>query len=158
MRNFNITSGSYELLDRVKPLWEELNAFHIEIGGQFSADLTERTFDKRKKELIDSAKILYVAIVSDMIDVGYCISSIHSDGKGEIDSLYVKKDYRSKGLGEKLTESALHWLDENNARKKVVVVLEGNLEALAFYQRFGFHPRNIELEHTKQSKDRTIRF
>ena len=148
MSDFNITSGSYELLDRVEPLWEELIAFHIGIEGPFSSELTERTFDKRKKELIDSAKILYVEIVSDMTDVGYCISSIDGYGKGEIDSLYVKKEYRSKGLGNKLTESALQWLDENNAKRKVVVVFEGNTGALAFYQRFGFQPRNVELEHT----------
>ena len=149
MRNLNITSGSKELLDRVEPLWEELIAFHIGIEGQFSTELSERTFEKRKKELIDSAKILYIAIVSDVTDVGYCISSIDGYGKGEIDSLYVKKEYRSKGLGKKLTESALQWLDENNAKRKVVVVFEKNTDALAFYQKFGFYPRNVELEYTK---------
>ena len=61
----------------------------------------------------------------------------------------MKKEYRSKGLGKKLTESALRLLDENNARKKVVVVLEGNVEALAFYQRIRFRPRNVELEYTE---------
>jgi len=147
MKEINITTGSYELLGRVETLWKELNEFHIGIGGYFSADLAERSFDRRRTELIDSTKMLYVAIASDNADVGYCISSIRGDDIGEIDSIYVKKEYRSQGLGKKLAESALRWLDENNVRKKVVVVLEGNSEAMAFYRSLGFLPRNVELEY-----------
>ena len=155
MKDFRIITGSCELLDRVEPLWKELNAFHMAIGRSFSADLAEHSFDKRKRESIDRARELHISIALDMVDIGYCICSIHGDGIGEIDSHYVKKEYRSKGLGKKLTEVALQWLDKNNARKKVISVLEGNKEALVFYERFGFHPRNIELEETALSADRT---
>jgi ribosomal protein S18 acetylase RimI-like enzyme len=147
MDNFSITIGSKRLLDRVGPLWEELNAFHIDIGKAFSDDLSKRTFDRRKDELIKTAVKMHVAIASVKNDVGYCVCTINNDGIGEIDSLYVKKEHRSKGLGRKMVKSALQWLNENNVRKKVVVVLEGNDEALAFYQSLGFLPRNIELEY-----------
>ena len=93
--------------------------------------------------------MVHVLIASKGRDVGYCICTINNDGKGEIDSLYIKKEHRSKGLGKKMMESALQWLKENNAKKKVVVVLEGNAEALGFYQSLGFLPRNIELEYMK---------
>ena len=147
MSDFNITIGSKELLDRVGPLWEELNSFHIGIGKAFSGDLTQRTFDIRKAELIKSAAKMHVQITSKGSDVGYCVCTINSDGIGEVDSVYVKKEHRSKGFGRKMVESALQWLNENNVRKKVVVVLEGNAEALTFYQSLGFLPRNIELEY-----------
>ncbi len=147
-RGIGIITGSQELLSRVEPLWKELNAFHIGLGTKFSGDLAEQTFGKRREDLIGSAESLYIAIVSDGTDVGYCIASVDDDGTGEIDSLYLKQEYRSKGLGRQLVESALRWLDDNNARKKMVVVLERNTEALAFYERIGFRPRNVELEYT----------
>lgn len=147
MRDFNITIGSKELLDRVRPLWEELNAYHIGIGKAFSDDIAERTFEMRKKDLIDGASKMHVLMAHREGDVGYCICTINNDGKGEIDSLYIKKEHRSKGLGKKMVESALQWLKENNVKKKAVVVLEGNLEVLSFYQSLGFIPRNIELEY-----------
>jgi len=147
MKNINIITGSSELLDQVRPLWEALNALHIGIGGVFSAELAGRTFDHRKQELTGGAGKLHVAIASEKEAVGYCISTLRHDGRGEIDSLYVKKAYRSRGLGTRLVKGALQWLDENHAGKKVVAVLEGNAEALRFYQRFGFHPRNVELEY-----------
>jgi len=147
MNDFNITVGSEDLLGRVEPLWEELNAFHVGIGEAFSGDLSQRTFDSRKEELIKSAVKMHVLIASLESDIGYCVSTINDDGVGEIDSLYVKKQHRSKGLGRKMIEAALQWLNENNVRKKVVVVLEGNAEALEFYQSLGFLPRNIELEY-----------
>lgn len=147
MSDFNITIGSKELLDRVGPLWEELNAFHIGIEKAFSGDLSQRTFDIRKAELIKSAAKMHIQITSKENDVGYCVCTINNDGIGEIDSLYVKKEHRSKGIGRKMAESALQWLNENNARKIVVVVLEGNAEAIDFYQSLGFLPRNLELEY-----------
>ena len=147
MRDFNITIGSKELLDRVRPLWEELNTFHVVIGKAFSGDIAERTFDMRKNDLIEGSSKMHVLIASKESDVGYCICTINNDGKGEIDSLYIKAEHRSKGLGKKMVELALQWLKENKVKKKVVVVLEGNAEALEFYQSLGFLPRNIELEY-----------
>jgi GNAT superfamily N-acetyltransferase len=147
MSNFNITIGGKELLDRVRPLWEELNTFHVGIGKSFSGDIAKRTFDMRKNDLIEGSSMMHVLIASKESDVAYCICTINNDGKGEIDSLYVKKEHRSKGLGRKLAESAIQWLKENNVNKKAVVVLEGNAEALEFYQYLGFLPRNIELEY-----------
>lgn len=135
------------MLDRVGPLWEELNAFHVGIGKAFSGDLSERTFEIRKNNLIKVVIKMHVAIASDETDVGYCVCTINDEGKGEIDSIYVKKEHRSKGLGRRMAEAALQWLSDNNVQKKTVVVLEGNSDALEFYQSLGFLPRNIELEY-----------
>ncbi len=147
MDDYNITIGSKELLDRIRPLWEELNTFHVGIGKDFSGDIAGRTFDMRKNDLIMGSSMMHVLIASKESDVAYCICTINNDGKGEIDSLYIKAEHRSKGLGEKMVKSALQWLKENNVKKKVVIVLEGNAEALKFYQSLGFLPRNIELEY-----------
>jgi len=42
----------------------------------------------------------------------------------------------------------LPWLESTDASSKVVTVAHGNEEALALYQRFGFHPRTISLQQS----------
>ena len=61
---------------------------------------------------------IHVLIASLGSDIGYCVSTINPEGFGEIHSLYVKKDHRSKGFGKRMVETALRWLDENNVQKK----------------------------------------
>lgn len=80
------------------------------------------------------------------IFVGYCISTINSEPAGEVDSFFVEEQYRKQGLGDKLMQRALEWLDINKAKTKIIVVAEGNENVLEFYRRYGFYKRRIVLE------------
>jgi len=151
MDEVEIVSGGVELLGRVAPLWHELNQFHVGVGGPLSDELAGRTFGQRREGLLAGGKALRVEIVYHGGDVGYCISSV-CGGVGEIDSLYLKPRYRGRGLGRRLTESALRWMDEHGVSKKVVVALAGNESAVGFYGRFGFRPRNVKMELPNSGK------
>jgi len=59
--------------------------------------------------------------------------------------MFVDEKYRGFGVGTSLMQRSLEWLDEAGATTKSVVVLFENAEALNFYARFGFHPRNVSL-------------
>lgn len=72
--------------------------------------------------------------------VGYCIAS-SNNGDGEIDSLYIKPQFRGISLGMLLTESAMSWLTGLNCNQISVCVAEGNEEAIPFYEKFGFKKR-----------------
>ena len=144
------TIGEFELLDRVEPLWNELNLFHSQLNSTFSSFIKNRSFEERRAELKQSTENIRIEIISDQEDVGYCICTISENEIGEIDSLYIQDSYRSRGLGKSLVLNALEWLDENNISKRKITVLDGNTEALKFYAQFGFTPRNIELEQVKQ--------
>ena len=50
--------------------------------------------------------------------IGYCISTINLELVGEIESLYLEKEYRNQGIGEELMNRALTYLNEMVQRKR----------------------------------------
>ncbi|KAF5089114.1 Acetyltransferase (GNAT) family protein [anaerobic digester metagenome] len=74
------------------------------------------------------------------------MSSLSPELEGEIDSIYVDEAWRSEGIGSRLMERALEWMDENHVKKRRILVANGNNEALEFYARYGFYHRATVLE------------
>lgn len=140
-----------ESMDEVKSLWVSLNQHHIDRSPFFSEAYSRKAFDARKKEMLLKAEggkirtdIAYDSEIN--APVGYCISIIHADNLGEIESLIVQKEYRGLGIGESLMQRALRWMDEHNVYKKKLEVYFGNEDAFVFYKRFGFYPKFTVLE------------
>ncbi|HPM35572.1 MAG TPA: GNAT family N-acetyltransferase [Spirochaetota bacterium] len=126
----------------IRHLWEELNEHHIS-KGSFADVYREKKFEKRRDELIrkcgESMKIFTAN--EDSIPVAYCIAS-----PGEIESLCVSKKYRGNGIGKKLMEFALEWMEGLGTKNIVVEVYGGNEGAIDFYSGFGFSTREIIME------------
>jgi diamine N-acetyltransferase len=143
-----IISGGQEFLDRIEPLWEELNKHHMKKSIHFSELIKSRNFEARKKDLVSKSNHLRTDIAIDIkekIDIGYCISTINDKHIGEIDSLYIKEPYRRNGIGKKLMEMTLTWLDDHAVIEKVLSVGSGNDEVIKFYEIFGFYTATINL-------------
>ena len=66
---------------------------------------------------------------------GFCHATLHPDQSGEILGLYVSKNARGKGLGEKIFNKALEYLLSKNPSK---LVISSTKTAKDFYQRMGF--------------------
>lgn len=154
MNNFEIVSGSVELLDFVQPLWEKLKKHHEINSSYFSDSINVLTFQVRKNKFIKDktlkVKIDLIKESKNELYIGYCISTINEDLAGEIDSLYVDKEYRKYGLGDKLMNSALEWLDSNQVKTKIIGVAEGNENVLEFYKKYGFYKRSVILQQVKK--------
>ena len=138
-------------IDRVRPLWEKLNAHHADLSSRFGSTLRSRTFDSRKQGLLSKAgggrlRVDLALVGSDETTVAYCISTISADDVGEVDSIFVEEHLRGQGVGTELMRRALAWLESMCVTSKTVSVMSENTEALAFYRRFGFHPRTILLQ------------
>ena len=78
--------------------------------------------------------------------IGYCVSSVSVDNTGEIESLFVDREFRSAGIGTALVTRGLGWMDSLGALRKRVSVGDGNESAWTFYRKFGFFPRMTVLE------------
>lgn len=150
MENFQIVTGSRELLDLVQPLWEKLNKHHEVNSKNFSDRFKNFKFEDRKSRFTkDNSLQVKIDLIKDMekgLYVGYCITTIDKELTGEIESLFVEQEYRKCGLGDKLMTSALEWLHNKQVKKKIIGVAEGNENALEFYKRYGFCKRKIILE------------
>jgi ribosomal protein S18 acetylase RimI-like enzyme len=107
-------------------------------------------FEARKERFVkDNNLEVKIDLIKDTVKeryVGYCISTVNKDLVGEIDSLFVEKEYREYGLGDKLMNRALEWLNSYNVKTKIIGVAEGNENVLGFYKRYGFYKRRTILE------------
>ncbi|MGK0467383.1 GNAT family N-acetyltransferase [Clostridium sp.] len=74
--------------------------------------------------------------------IGYCINSINKDLIAEIESLFIEKNYRKYGLGDKLMNRSLEWLNSNQVKIKIIEVAEGNENVLKFYKKYGFYKKS----------------
>jgi GNAT superfamily N-acetyltransferase len=157
MEPIEYRTAGYDEIDRIRPLWEKLNAFHHAKASRFRKHYEQVTFDHRKAYFgrLNGSGVLYIDFAEDRKTgqcIGYCVSSVSPDRTGEIESLFVEDGYRSCGVGTTLVLRALGWMDRNGAERKRVAVGDGNESAGEFYRRFGFFPRLTVLEQVPGSE------
>lgn len=133
---------------QVQPLWEELNALHLEKSSNFRKHFESLTFEKRIENLLAKEHIIIYVVEVDSNLVGYCIATVNGQ-VGEIDSLYIKQEYRGNRLGERLINQALSWLNQQGCNEINIYVAEGNESVLSFYENFGFKERFRVLQMRK---------
>ncbi len=154
MDDLEFVNGSRELLDLVQPLWEKLNKHHETSSTYFSDKFRNLKFEVRKNKFINDENLkVKIDLIKDKekaIYIGYCISTIDKDLIGEIDSLFVEEEYRKYGLGDKLMNKSLEWLNSNQVKTKIIGVAEGNENALGFYKKYGFYRRRVILEQINE--------
>jgi len=161
MINLTFIDTGTEGLDLIQPLWEKLNEHHRKKKTDFQNHYENFTFQERKEVLLGKAlggdmRVDLAEERESELLVGYCVTTISSENEGEIDSIYVHEKYRSLGIGDKLMERSLDWLEKKGIKNKKVVVAAGNQEAISFYERYGFRHRFTTLEHINKEKDNYI--
>jgi len=61
-------------------------------------------------------------------------------------SLYVQPAHRDAGVGTRLVGAFRSWARERRADRMSVTAYAANADAIRFYQRHGFTPRELELD------------
>lgn len=139
-------------IDLIQPLWQKLNAHHLTVSKYFKESRAAFTFEMRKKHLLEKSfqGALRIDLARDSVTkeyVGYCVTSVNREKEGEIESIYVEKDYRLSGIGDGLMSRALAWLNDVTVKQTVLTVAEGNEGVFAFYRRHDFYPKTTILMH-----------
>lgn len=57
---------------------------------------------------------------------------------GVLESLFLIKEYRHKGLGKKLSKEVLKWMKSKGIKEYKLVVHHANIKAYKLYKRLGF--------------------
>lgn len=142
-------------INRIHPLWAQLNRYMHNKATTFRSHYEQMTFARRKayfEKLAASGSFrLDLAFDPDNggRDVGYCVSSLSLEKSGEIESIFVEETYRSRGIGTALMKRALGWFGHHGSVQNRVSVGVGNEGAWEFYGKFGFYPRMVVLEQKK---------
>jgi [ribosomal protein S5]-alanine N-acetyltransferase len=156
-RNIEYVARNQEALDLIQPLWQKLTEHHEGLSRYFKDHYARFTFTLRKEQLLKKSRegALRVDLARDTSSgtfIGYCVTSLNREKQGEIESIYVEKDYRGCGVGAKLMNRALSWLEAEGAIKIILDVADGNESVFGFYRRFGFYPRLTVLERKTDLK------
>ena len=145
-------------LDLIGPLWEKLNEHHrVRARSSDQArHFGEMKFDIRKKRLLEKARqgALHLELALDGNTrkvIGYCVSTVTGDKRGEIESILVEDSYRRQGVGDNLMKKSLAWMNNLSVDNKIIEVAVGNEEVLGFYARYGFYPRTLILHGGKSN-------
>ncbi len=146
MKKIEYTEKTKKELDIIRPLWEKLREYHKIRSTHFHKYFEEKTWKTRKKELLDKSKggVMLIHLARDINTdnlVGYCVSTINKNKIGEIESIFIEKNYRRAGVGSNFMKKALKWMDSKSVTRKVIGVAAGNEEAFGFYKKFKFYPR-----------------
>lgn len=125
----------------IEPLWEKLNALHLQKSVHFKDKYRKWTFRDRMLSLqgkIENGKVKLDLLFDEDAQkyTGYCLSTI-ADGKGVVESIFIESAYRKHGFGGMLMQNALDWFSENGVSEIGADVAYDNREALPFYQRYG---------------------
>jgi len=150
MRKIEYSETDQRGLDSVEPLWLKLNKHHKSRSRHFKNYFKNYTFETRKQGLLEKSHqgTMHIGLATDANTgklVGYCISTI-SGSHGEVDSIYIEKEYRYSGIGSNLIKKAIAWMDKMSVSKRIVAVAAGNEEAFGFYARYNFYPQMNILE------------
>jgi len=145
-----------EQLEAIEPLWDMLNEHHKGRSTHFAAFYDMFTFDQRMEKFDDRS--LRVRIEVALVDgpnkahkkagsnmVAFSLASVTNKSAGELDSLFVERQYRRRGIGTTLAKRAFAWMDREGALSKSLSVVYGNEEVLSFYRMFKFYPSRLEL-------------
>ena len=150
MVTVNYISGNARQIDKIIPLWEQLNRQHLSMSPYFKEYYKTLTFQDRKRAILQRGfgRQVHVDLALGNADVlvGYCVSSIDRTLTGEIDSIFVVPELRERGVGTTLMEKTLEWLKSKGSKKNIVSVAVGNEQSYVFYEQFGFYPRRTLLE------------
>lgn len=99
---------------------------------------------RARADLADPAKAAWLAEIAGEV-VGYALAGPcdlpHPDvapGDGELKRLYLLKAAQNGGLGARLFEAALAWLERDGPRTLWIGVWSENFGAQRFYRRWGF--------------------
>jgi len=101
---------------------------------------------KRKYEKAYNTHVGIVTMKKTGEPIGYCITCLYDRGRrGVIEEMYVVEDYRDRGIGSKLMQRALYWLEDKVDAQEIFVV-HNNTQALRFCEKFDFYPMYYQLK------------
>ena len=77
--------------------------------------------------------------------IGYCLGRIRKNipifslkKYGYVDDLYVEKEYRGKGLGQKLLNEAKRFFKSKKLKFMELKSNHNNYKSIKFYKKYGF--------------------
>jgi len=102
--------------------------------------------------LIGQYRYCFLIAEEQELAVGYLLgylkekNSVRPIQLAELESIFVKAEYRNSGAGSQLVAHFMTWCKERNVDRIKVNAYAANEGAIRFYERHGFAPRSTSME------------
>lgn len=106
--------------------------------------LNARTVERSARSMEKAWSTISVAVCDGRV-VGFCGCGASRDADsppdtGEVQGIYLLRDFQRLGLGRALMEDVLRRLKASGYQKAILWVLDSNAKAIRFYEKAGFLP------------------
>jgi len=78
--------------------------------------------------------------------VGFAYSAMGRDQKGNLKLFFLEKAYRGKGVGSKLFEDAMAFIEAHQPEEIMIAVSNGNEQGFNFYTSKGFRFKSMFMD------------
>ncbi len=132
-------AATHELTKLAEIYWTAWKfAFSRHLSPENLVCVTVGDFEDRWRGFFRKEAIHSFVYERDGVPVGFVTCDAKKDGPAEIVSLMVVPASIRAGIGRKLMERALSFLDESRCSPASLWVVKENTNARRFYERFGF--------------------
>ena len=132
----------------INELWEKNREYHENISEYFGYLYADLVFEERINPFSsfdkEHIKITVAEDSDNKILLGYSISTFEGN-EGCIHSLHVSENVRGLGIGKKLMNNHISWLQKNGCKNISITVAVENVNTIEFYKNLGFKGNTIEM-------------
>lgn len=129
----------------ILPVWGELAGFHAHLDPAFTPSPSwPREYGAYLRTLMGRDDAIAVVAKDGEQIIGYAIGRIttlpsffEQRHRGYIHDVYIKEDYRRRGVGRRMVREILEWL-RNRGVTLVELTVAANNDAVGFWERLGF--------------------
>lgn len=134
-----------KVADMARPIWHE--AFAGIITDEQIGYMVERFQSYQAvKDQVDNNKYTYFILSDGGEDAGYCGVQPQEDGTLYLSKIYLKKEFRGRGLFTEMTSFLVEMCRSNSLSAIWLTVNKHNARAIAAYEKNGY--RNIRSQTT----------
>lgn len=155
--NITLEILAKDKIDLLKPLWEKLRDYHQQHSIHFADRFKAFNFETRIEGLLKKDGLHLLVAKKGASLIGYCISSIDQN-EGDIESLYLKPEFRKLGAGNVLISESMKWLKGQGVDSISVTVAAGNESVLDFYRSHGFELSTLKMKTIMDASVKTKKF
>lgn len=141
-----IILATYSNIPEIVKMWKEYMDFHKEMDRIFTrTEDGHLTVGQYLRDQIDSDDSQVLVAEDEGHVVAYAISQVSSHPPeylykkhGHIDDMFVKSNYRRKGIGEEMLARISEWFESQNVRRIELRAVPENHIGYAFWKKHGF--------------------
>lgn len=149
-------------IKEILPVWGQLADYHTELDSSFAPSRHwPREYGAYLRTLMSRDDAIAVVAKEGTEVVGYAVGRItmlpsffENRHRGYVHDVFVKEEYRRRGIGRRLVEEVLTWFRRHDVALVELTVAVNN-NAIPFWQRLGFQTYMHQMK--LQLRDKGIR-